>query len=371
MRPVRDGDAPVADRRSGDRQDPGGCQDEHRSATIHGGGSPAGRPRSMRGMPGRAGLRRGGGVARGRGGRLVRPAVRVADDLVVHRAALGDEARLLDRARDLRSLSRKCEPAAETTFSSIIRLPKSFAPKRSETWPIFAPCVTHEAWTFGKLSRNTRATASVRRYWNEVSSSPASAVFSGWKVQPMNAVKPPVRSCRSRRCSRCSIRSSSVSTWPNIIVAVVLMPRPCAFSITSSHSAVEPLRDPDHAAHAVGQDLRPAAGNRVEAGRHQPPQRRLERQLRDAGDVLHLGRREPVDPDRVARLDPAEQLLVVLDAEVRVQAALQQDLPAAERDASPRSSARTPPSSGRSPPSRACPGRRRRRRTGRCRRSCS
>ena len=100
------------------------------------------------------------------------------------------------------SVRRKWAPAAETTFSSIIRLPKSLAPKRSETWPIFPPCVTHEAWTLGKLSSITRATASVRRYWNEVSSSPAIAVFVGWKVQAMKAVKPPVRSCRSRRCRR-------------------------------------------------------------------------------------------------------------------------------------------------------------------------
>ena len=40
------------------------------------------------------------------------------------------------------SVSRKCAPAADTTFSSIIRLPKSFAPKRSDTWPIFDPWVT-------------------------------------------------------------------------------------------------------------------------------------------------------------------------------------------------------------------------------------
>ena len=100
------------------------------------------------------------------------------------------------------SVRRKWAPAAETTFSSIIRLPKSFAPKRSETWPIFPPCVTHEACTLGKLSSITRATASVRRYWNEVSSSPAIAVFVGWKVQAMKAVKPPVRSCRSRRWRR-------------------------------------------------------------------------------------------------------------------------------------------------------------------------
>ncbi len=35
----------------------------------------------------------------------------------------------------------------------------------------------------------------------------------------------------------CSTRSSSVSTWPYIIVAVVDMPRRCAWRITSSHSS--------------------------------------------------------------------------------------------------------------------------------------
>ena len=34
----------------------------------------------------------------------------------------------------------------------------------------------------------------------------------------------------------CSTRSSTVSTWPYIIVAVVDMPRLCAWRITSSHS---------------------------------------------------------------------------------------------------------------------------------------
>jgi len=35
-------------------------------------------------------------------------------------------------------------PAEATTFSSIIKLPMSLAPKNSATWPIFGPWVTHE-----------------------------------------------------------------------------------------------------------------------------------------------------------------------------------------------------------------------------------
>ena len=58
----------------------------------------------------------------------------------------------------------------------------------------------------------------------------------------MKAVKPPVRSCTWRSRSRCSTRSATVSTWPNIMVAVVRMPRPCASSMTRSHSSVVALR---------------------------------------------------------------------------------------------------------------------------------
>jgi hypothetical protein len=83
------------------------------------------------------------------------------------------------------------------------------------------------------------------------------------------------------------------------MVAVVLIPRRCAVSITPSQSPVERL---------------------------------LGGEARDPLDVLHLRRGEPVDPDRVRGLDPAEELLVVLDPEVRVKAALQQDLASAERD---------------------------------------
>ena len=46
--------------------------------------------------------------------------------------------------------------------------------------------------------------------------------------------------------------------------------------------------------------------------------------------MLDLGRRERVQVDRVARLDRAEEVLVVVDAEVRVVAALHQHAGAAE-----------------------------------------
>ena len=87
-----------------------------------------------------------------------------------------------------------------------------------------------------------------------------------------------------------------------------------------------PLGDPDDLPHAVGQDLGAAPGDGVQARGHQPAQGLVGRQRRDLLDVLDLGGREAVDPDRVAALDPAEQLLVVLDPQVRVQPALEQDL---------------------------------------------
>ena len=51
------------------------------------------------------------------------------------------------------TVMRKVVPACETTFSSIMMLPKSFAPYFRATWPISRPCVTHELWTLVKLSR--------------------------------------------------------------------------------------------------------------------------------------------------------------------------------------------------------------------------
>ena len=119
-------------------------------------------------------------------------------------------------------------PAALTTFSSIIRLPMSLAPKSSASWPISRPCVTQLDWMLGKLSRYSRATACVFRYSNgPAGGMSAISVLSGWNDQQMKAVKPPVSSCSSRSRSRCSTRSASVSMWPNIIVAVLLPPSWC------------------------------------------------------------------------------------------------------------------------------------------------
>jgi hypothetical protein len=62
------------------------------------------------------------------------------------------------------SVERKTVPAAATTFSSIIMLPKSFAPNDKPSVPICKPCVTQLDWIVGTLSKKSRDTAKKRRY---------------------------------------------------------------------------------------------------------------------------------------------------------------------------------------------------------------
>ena len=69
----------------------------------------------------------------------------------------------------------------------------------------------------------------------------ANRVSPGWKARGMKVTNPPVSSCRSRTCARCSARSASVSMLPIIMVAVVCIPRPWAASITAIHCAEEIL----------------------------------------------------------------------------------------------------------------------------------
>ena len=71
-------------------------------------------------------------------------------------------------------------PAARTTFSSIMTLPMSFAPKARLNCPTLPPCVTHDACRLSKLSRTMRDSAKVRRYSMPVASVPASSVLAGW-----------------------------------------------------------------------------------------------------------------------------------------------------------------------------------------------
>jgi hypothetical protein len=101
--------------------------------------------------------------------------------------------------------------------------------------------------------------------------------------------------------------------------------------MTPSRFRARRLLRRDRVAHAVDENLGAATGNRVEPRVAQPGQRLGDRELRAARDVLHLGRRQRVQVDLVARLDRAEQILVVVDAEIGVVASLHEQAGAAER----------------------------------------
>ena len=81
-----------------------------------------------------------------------------------------------------------------------------------------------------------------------------------------NSVKPPVSICSARMRSRCRAQCSYRSTWPYMIVAVVLKPTPWAVRITSSHASVSILSGQMHRANLVVQDLGRGARQRAEAG---------------------------------------------------------------------------------------------------------
>ena len=92
----------------------------------------------------------------------------------------------------------------------------------------------------------------------------------------------------------------------------------------------------DLAAHLVNEDLRAAARQAVEARRLQPLERLEDGEPRLAREVLDLCRRERMDGDRRIRLlDQAQHLLVIREAELRVEPALDHDLRAAGLDRLP------------------------------------
>ncbi len=110
------------------------------------------------------------------------------------------------------------------------------------------------------------------------------------------------------------------------------MPRRCAWRMTFSQSAVRVFfgammsrtRSTRISAPPPGIESRPASRRRVRVAGT------LE--LRAARDVLDLRRRERVQVDRVALLDRAEEVLVVVDGEVGVVPALHEDAGAADRE---------------------------------------
>ena len=83
-------------------------------------------------------------------------------------------------------------------------------------------------------------------------------------------MKPPVSSCSWRTRSKCSTRSSSVSMWPNIIVAVERPPSSCQTRWTFKPVVGHHLAAGHRLAHAVDQDLGAAAGQAAQARRLEP-----------------------------------------------------------------------------------------------------
>ena len=162
-----------------------------------------------------------------------------------------------------------CAPAAWKISSRTTVPCTSFAPKWSATAASGMPIMIQYAFTFGTLSRRSRETAIIFR-----SSEPAvcrqprrsKTVFSGWKASGMKARKPPVSSC-------------SVAQAQQVVDPLLV-----GLDVPVEHRAVrrdaEPVRgavgvEPevrvllarrDQPAHAVGEDLGPAARERAEAG---------------------------------------------------------------------------------------------------------
>src|SRR6478752_4797864 len=162
---------------------------------------------------------------------------------VSRRLGVKPASRIMRRSSS--SVVQLVTPAERTTFSSSITEPTSLPPKRRPNWQTFRPWVTQLDCTFSKLERNRREMASTFRYSTAVASSqwrPPSAVFLGWKLQGINAVKPPVSSCRSKTRWKWLMRCSNVSPTPNIMVAVVHMPSLCAVRCTLSQSSVRHFR---------------------------------------------------------------------------------------------------------------------------------
>src|SRR5215813_9442962 len=116
---------------------------------------------------------------------------------VSRRLGTNPASRIIRRSSS--SVVQLVTPAERTTFSSSITEPTSLPPKRKPSWQTFSPWVTQLDCTFWKFERNRREMARFFRYSTAVASShlrPPRAVFCGWNVHGMKAVKPPVSSCK-------------------------------------------------------------------------------------------------------------------------------------------------------------------------------
>src|SRR6059036_3652383 len=142
----------------------------------------------------------------------------------------------------------------------------------------------------------------------------------------MNAVNPPVLSCCSRTLARCSTRSSSDSTCPNIIVTVEGIPSRWAWSMTAIQSPDDTLSGEIFSRTASTRISPPPPGDGVEPRLLQPVQDLVQRAPAHMDDVLDLRRRKRVDVEGgVAFLEGSQQIFVPFQGKRGVMAPLHQD----------------------------------------------
>ena len=187
------------------------------------------------------------------------------------------------------------------------------------------------------LSRKMRESAMWRQYSRGAISRPPNAVPYGLYVQQRNEKSPsrPSRrhsSWKSRVRCRCSSRSSSVSSKPITIVAVVRIPLSTIARCASRYSAdrVLPLRMP--LAEVLGEDLAPAARDPVHARVAEARRRLGVGEPGAVGEVDELRHRQRVELDAVAvaLAHRREEVAVEVERQLRVEAAVERDEVAAD-----------------------------------------
>ncbi len=129
------------------------------------------------------------------------------------------------------------------------------------------------------------------------------------------------------------MRSAGVSTWPNIIVQVDRPPSSCQTRWTSSHSSVSTLLTVIALRTRSTRISAPPPGRLPMPASFKPAQHVAQRQLVQLVEVPDFRGAEGVQVDRrKASSQVAQQLLVPLQLQRRMVAALQEDLIAAEGD---------------------------------------
>ena len=114
-------------------------------------------------------------------------------------------------------------------------------------------------------------------------------------------------------------------------MAELASPSRCAIRITSSHWSELHFSGEIAVAHFVDENFAAAAGNRAESRLLEARDDFFQRHAENLREMVELGRRKAVDVDRrMIRPDVLEQVEVVIDAELRMMAALHENLRAAD-----------------------------------------